>query len=149
MQCLPECNSRFHCIHLGWGKYKLCYLAYSRNNLNPFHNLQNITACKQSKEVLVMIRDRVAECYTFCGKPVWKLQEKFGHKFGLQAGILALQDGSFVLYHYSAVVDTGVEVALVDCNGFSVHWFHHHVQHTKLCSSSHQYIISLQKAGMA
>ncbi len=86
-----------------------------------------------------MIRDRVAECYTFCGDPVWKLQEKFGHKFGLQAGILALQDGSFVLYHYSAVVDTGVEVALVDSNGFSIHSsFHPSHTTTKLCSSSHQ-----------
>lgn len=72
-----------------------------------------------ANDKLVMIKDGRGSCHTLAGEQVWELSKTFSGRVGAKGGILPLQDGSFVFYHYSHVIDAVVQVVLVNAQGYA------------------------------
>lgn len=81
-----------------------------------------VTACVHANDKLVMIKDGRGSCHTLAGEQVWELSKTFSGRVGAKGGILPLQDGSFVFYHYSHVIDAVVQVVLVNAQGQEEWW---------------------------
>ena len=72
-----------------------------------------------ANDKLVMIKDGRGSCHTLAGEQIWELSKTFSGRVGAKGGILPLQDGSFVFYHYSHVIDAVVQVVLVNAQGYA------------------------------